>query len=362
MRSRAFFFTTTTIAGILIIMGLVYVWRMVTPPWSEQQRGDELTATIRMNKTIRGTVTDVMQNAQMITVQNDDGKTIQLAIVPETRIANEKGETIDTTQIYRGSIIEGKGEVVSTDALIIGELRIVMTPEIVILAPTEIDPVVSPVKIEGLARGLWYFEAVFPVTITDADRKPLGQHYVTATKDWMSESLVPFTTILEFTEPTTATGFLVFKNDNPSGLEENQKTFEMPIVFSQKTRRVNVFFNNSNLDPAFLCDKVFPVTREIPWTEGIGRAAIEELLKGPNEQDKESDYFTNISPNVQINSLIIENGTARIDFTENLERNVGGSCRVTAIRAQIINTLKQFSTIREVIVSINGRTEDILQP
>jgi len=45
-----------------------------------------------------------------------------------------------------------------------------------------------------------------------------------------------------------------------------------------------------------------------------------------------------------------------------LEFQVGGSCRVSAIRAEIIQTLKQFSTIKEVIISINNRTEDILQP
>jgi len=35
---------------------------------------------------------------------------------------------------------------------------------------------------------------------------------------------------------------------------------------------------------------------------------------------------------------------------------------VAAIRAQIRETLKQFPTVDEVIISIDGRTEDILQP
>ena len=53
---------------------------------------------------------------------------------------------------------------------------------------------------------------------------------------------------------------------------------------------------------------------------------------------------------------------AYVDFDEQLEFQVGGSCRVSAIRAQIIQTIKQFSTVKDVIISINGRTEDILQP
>ncbi|PIP22172.1 MAG: hypothetical protein COX38_02115, partial [Candidatus Nealsonbacteria bacterium CG23_combo_of_CG06-09_8_20_14_all_39_25] len=47
---------------------------------------------------------------------------------------------------------------------------------------------------------------------------------------------------------------------------------------------------------------------------------------------------------------------------EQLEFQVGGSCKVSAIRAQITQTLKQFPTVDEVVISINGRTEDILQP
>jgi len=53
---------------------------------------------------------------------------------------------------------------------------------------------------------------------------------------------------------------------------------------------------------------------------------------------------------------------AKADFDEQLEFQVGGSCRVSAIRAEITQTLKQFSTVKEVVISIDGRTEDILQP
>lgn len=361
MRSRAFFFTTVTIIGIAFIAGLVYLVKNVGSGFTREPAVQERNH-IRMNKTVRGTVTDVMQSANLVTIVLESGQEVHLAIVPETRMTDEKGSSVDLSQIYKGSVVEGRGESASLEAMIAGELRVISTPEIVIVKPTGIDPVASPLVIEGLAKGVWYFEAVFPVTITDAQHRSLGQSYVTATKDWMSESLVPFTATIEFTQPTTVTGYLVFKNANPSDLRENDKMFEMPIVFTPQTKKVKVFFNNSKLDSAFLCDTVFPVFREIPWTEGIGRAAIEELLRGPSEQEKSSSYFTNIAPNVRINSLTIENGTAKIDFSEELGRNIGGSCRVTAIRAQITQTLKQFPTVEEVAISINGKMEDILQP
>jgi len=45
-----------------------------------------------------------------------------------------------------------------------------------------------------------------------------------------------------------------------------------------------------------------------------------------------------------------------------IEYQMGGSCRVSAIRSQITQNLLQFPTIKNVIISVNGRTEDILQP
>ena len=65
---------------------------------------------------------------------------------------------------------------------------------------------------------------------------------------------------------------------------------------------------------------------------------------------------------MRIQSLTVEDGVAKIDFDEQMEFQMGGSCRVAAIWAQITETLKQFPTIDSVEVSINGRTEDILQP
>ncbi len=129
-----------------------------------------------------------------------------------------------------------------------------------------------------------------------------------------------------------------------------------------ETTKVKVYFNNDKLDPEFSCNKVFPVEREIAKTPAVGQAALTELLKGPTEQEKTDGYFSNINQGVKIQKLTIEDGVAEVDFDEQLEYQVGGSCRVAAIRSQITETLKQFPTVKEVVIAINGRTEDILQP
>ncbi|MEW5805549.1 MAG: GerMN domain-containing protein [Patescibacteria group bacterium] len=126
---------------------------------------------------------------------------------------------------------------------------------------------------------------------------------------------------------------------------------------------VKVYFGNSFLNPeAQDCSLVYPVERKIAKTQAVGRTALEELLKGPTEAEKQAGYFTSINSGVQIQDLVIEDGIAKADFNDRLEFQVGGSCRVQAIRAEITETLKQFPTVSQVIISINKETELILQP
>lgn len=129
-----------------------------------------------------------------------------------------------------------------------------------------------------------------------------------------------------------------------------------------ETISLKIYFNNRLLDPQVVCTKVFPVERQISKNIETTRAALEELLKGPNEKEKSEGYFTSINSGVSINNISIKNGIAYIDFDEQLEFQVGGSCRVSSIYAQIKNTIEQFQEIQKTIISINGRTEDILQP
>lgn len=231
-------------------------------------------------------------------------------------------------------------------------------------SPKPNDLVKSPFLIRGQARGNWYFEATFPAQLYDRNGKLLGQKPIRAQGDWMTENFVPFEEQFEFTDPTVDTGYLLLKKDNPSGLPELDNELRIPVRFepSSEVIKLKVYFNNNNLDPEISCNKVFPVEREVPTIQAIARAAVEELLKGVMQSEKDQGFFTSINPNVKIQKLTIENGTAKIDFNEQLEFQVGGSCRVSAIRSQITQTLKQFSTVNQVIISINNRIEDILQP
>lgn len=221
----------------------------------------------------------------------------------------------------------------------------------------------SPLEISGQARGLWFFEASFSILLLGENGQTITQTIATAQSDWMTEEFVPFKAKIEFPLNLAGLATLVFKKDNPSGLPANDDQLEMPVFLqSKESMKIKVFFNNSQLDPEFSCHKVFPIERTVVKTQATARAALEELLKGTTPEDELKGFFTSINSGVKIQKLTIENNVAKVDFDRQIEDQVGGSCRVSAIRAQIEQTLKQFSTVKEVVISVDGRTEDILQP
>lgn len=225
----------------------------------------------------------------------------------------------------------------------------------------------SPLTIEGKARGPWYFEASFPVRLLDGDGKEIAIHYATAQDNWMVEDFVPFKSTLTFALPATENGTLILQKDNPSGLPENDDELRIPVKFAAPEQTgemmtVKVFLGSETLNPSADCEKVFAVSRTIPKTQGVGTAALNELLKGPTATEEGSKYFTSLPNGVTLKKLTIENGVAKADFNAALDQNVAGSCRVTSIRAQITETLKQFSSVKSVVISVDGRVDDILQP
>ena len=100
--------------------------------------------------------------------------------------------------------------------------------------------ITSPLTITGEARGPWFFEASFPVVLTDWNGLIIAEYFATAQGEWMTEDFVPFESVLEFEKPYPQEGevpdfmkrgTLILHKDNPSGLPEHDDALEIPVWF-----------------------------------------------------------------------------------------------------------------------------------
>lgn len=101
---------------------------------------------------------------------------------------------------------------------------------IVVTGPQRGAEVSGTFDVVGSARGTYFFEATFPVTVYDAQGKMLVQTYAQAEGEWMTESFVPFTSHVVLPEAYSGPVTVVLAKDNPSGLPENDFSITFPLT------------------------------------------------------------------------------------------------------------------------------------
>ncbi len=107
-------------------------------------------------------------------------------------------------------------------------------------------------------------------------------------------------------------------------------------------------------------DSLVPVTEQILPTQGVLRAALEILLGIQQQYYGQSGLYNALyQSNLTIEDLRIENGRASIRLAGKLL--LGGVCDNPRVEAQLVETAKQFSTVKEVEIFINGKPlKDVL--
>jgi len=241
---------------------------------------------------------------------------------------------------------------------------------ILISFPKRNAKIKSPLKIEGEARGFWFFEAQFSAELYDANDNFLGRAILTAKKDWMTENFLPFEGELTFIPALTPRGTLKFLSANPSGLAENQKIFELPVQFEETPyRKVFLYYykpeNDRDETGNIKCsrDGLVAIEKEIPLSKTPIQDTINLLLRGKGNltQTEISQGITTEYPleGFKLKSTNLkEDGTLILEFEDPLNKTVGGSCRVGILWFQIEATAKQFAGVKEV----KFLPEELFQP
>lgn len=309
---------------------------------------------------VEGEILDVALSAKVITIKKSSGELISLALVSETKLFGITGNAKELNYFQKGFYVMAIGKATRPDSIIPSEVRILKEPNIIVFSPQVNEIVGGTLTAQGIAR---VFENQFNVRIVANGKKEFEKGVMANAPDaglyGSYETKINIAGLgIKDGEEFTLEAFDYSAKD---GSEIDKVVVSLKYKISETTK-VKIYFNNNKLDPEISCNKVFPVEREVSKTVAVAKAALEQLLEGPTETERNQQYLTSINSGVKIQKLIIENNIAKVDFDETLEKAVGGSCRVSAIRAQITETLKQFPTIKSVIISINGRTEDVLQP
>lgn len=152
------------------------------------------------------------------------------------------------------------------------------------------------------------------------------------------------------------------QNSEPVKEDEAIKT-DSANQNSSETMQVKVYFAKKSFSGCSSDIKESDLNylyRSIPKTQAVARASIEELLKGPTQEESDKGYTSDIPDGTYIKSITITDGEALVDFNGTIENGVtscAGGMRIWQIR----QTLLQFPTINTVKFSVDGRTEDIFQ-
>lgn len=97
----------------------------------------------------------------------------------------------------------------------------------------------------------------------------------------------------------------------------------------------------TSLRAYFLLDgKVQPVSREVPTTQAVARAALDELVEGPTKTERELGLTT--APVGTFDGVSISDGVAEPKGVINMKRQA---------LAQLVYTLTQFPTVKAVEIS-----------
>jgi spore germination protein GerM len=119
------------------------------------------------------------------------------------------------------------------------------------------------------------------------------------------------------------------------------------------------------------CSSVRAVTRTVPVTPEMGKAALQELakavlqelFKGPTEKEKKSGLSSFFSEETKgiLDGVNVKDGAAYVNLDGSVMQklsNATTSCGSQAFTASVEKTLTQFPTVKKVFFAIEGSPKD----
>ena len=135
-----------------------------------------------------------------------------------------------------------------------------------------------------------------------------------------------------------------------------------PVVVpaQQQTMQIKIYFPNSKRDSGDCGARVYPVTRTIPKTKAVAKAALEQLFAGPTNEEQAKGFYSDFSDATSslLISVNIRNRHAYVNMRDltgtSSIGNFTTSCGGSNFFGQVESTLKQFSGVRKIFFAFEG--------
>jgi len=98
---------------------------------------------------------------------------------------------------------------------------------------------------------------------------------------------------------------------------------------------------------------LFVTRRTEPFTPAVGRRALEALMDGPMDAERDARVVTSINPGTRLLDLTIDDGVATVDLDATFSAEETPAIAVGSL-SQIVYTLTQFDSIDGVVFEVEG--------
>ena len=207
----------------------------------------------------------------------------------------------------------------------------------ILLSPQPGETLVGPLVIKGYVPKSWVFEGQFQMKLLDNKRRLIVQGRVPV--EWDGDNKKdPLYFVESYNYRTSAeSGFLVLGNDNPSGLPENQKSYEIAVKFATPSPGTVYLFNLGSGDPEIdnQCQIVLPRAVNIGASQTPVKDTLNRLAKSMH-----TDFY--------VKSVNLKNGLLTIEFPPIPGFTTGGSCAQGLNFLKVTKTALQFPEVRQV--------------
>ena len=144
---------------------------------------------------------------------------------------------------------------------------------------------------------------------------------------------------------------------NEESLPREEPAPAEPEPPPQKEYQARLFFLKINDEGQILLKSIM---RTITYEEGLLAATLDSLLTGPSQEDLMKGYFTLIPEGTLINRVTLKEGIAHIDVNDAFRYNHLGFEGYQAQLKQLVYSATEFSSVKGVLLTINGVSEDFL--